>query len=46
MEKEFWKVDFGQEDVDDRFIIFLTEMDDGDSDSDDDNNDNNPEAKE
>ena len=42
-----WKVDFGQEDVDDRkFIFSLSEMDDEDSDSDDDNGDNNSEAGE
>ena len=42
VEEEFWKVDFGQEDVDDRrFIIPLTEMNDEDSDSDDDDNDDN-----
>ena len=42
-----WKVDFGQEEVDDRkFIFSLSEMDDEDSDSDDDNGDNNSEAGE
>ena len=47
VEEEFWKVDFGQEDVDNRrFIIFFKETDDGDSDSEDDNDDNNSEAEE
>ena len=47
VEEEFWKVDFGQEDVDDRrFIIPLTETDDEDSDSDDDNDDNDSEEEE
>ena len=42
VEEEFWKVDFGQEDVDARrFIIPLTETDDENSDSDDDDNDDN-----
>ena len=47
VEEEFWKVDFGQEDVDNRrFIIFFKETDDGDSDSEDDNDDSNSEAEE
>ena len=47
VKEEFWKVDFAQEDVDDRrFIIFLTETDDEDSDSGDDNVDNDSKAEE
>ena len=47
VEEEFWKVDFGQEDVNDRrFTISLTETDEEGSDSDDDNNDNDSESEE
>ena len=47
VEEEFWKVDFGQEDVNDRrFTISLIETDEEDSDSDDDNDDNSSETEE